>query len=145
MATGREREHDARSEDPGDPSRAQQEIEAQHRQLSAQLAECRSALAADPGSSASLERFRDLLESLEAHFVREESLYYPSIWVLRPALEQALKEVIESHSSLRQRLAAISHQIESGEGDAAARELEHFAELIAEHERIEEHLLASIG
>ena len=79
--------------------------------------------------------------ALEAHYAREESLYYPSIWALRPDQKPALLDLIGSHNEFRAQLDAIAGDLEAGALHEAERHLEEFAEVFGYHESAEEKLL----
>jgi len=125
----------------GDP--AHSVIEAEHRHLSSLFGETRAALAKRAGDPAAAA-FARLQEGMEAHFQREESLYYPTIWALRPELKDSLAGLVETHPQFRERLGAITRALEEASFAEAGRHLEEFADLFSDHERAEELLLRSL-
>ena len=65
---------------------AQRAIGHEHLKLQALIASTEHALSlgeADPGMARLAGELRD---AMEAHFEREESLYYPTLWALRPSV-----------------------------------------------------------
>ena len=127
----------------GDP--AHRVIAAEHRLLSSRFAETHTALEkADGGQTAKLALAR-LRDGMETHFQREESLYYPTIWTLRPDLRESLAGLVDTHPLFRERLAAIAEAVEAASYADAARDLEDLAVLFSDHERAEELLLQSLA
>ena len=126
----------------GDPAHAV--IAAEHRELSSLFAEARSAMEAEAGAQSTKSAFARLRDGMEAHFQREESLYYPTIWTLRPDLKESLTGLVETHPQFRERLGAIVQSLDQVAFAEAGRHLEEFAELFSDHERAEELLLQSL-
>lgn len=86
-----------------------------------------------------------LRDALETHFMQEESLYYPSLWKLRPEVEQTLRGLISAHAGFLERLDATARLIDGdarADAQAAFEELQH---LFARHEAWEEETLRAIG
>lgn len=129
----------------GNPAATHQAIGNEHLQLEALIAGTEAALSSDPpDSSQVLELARELLGAMEAHFVREESLYYPTLWALQPAVEASLKALVSTHENFRTRLGALVGSLERGEVGSAGRQLDEFSELFGDHEAAEERILASL-
>jgi len=126
----------------GDPAHAV--IAAEHRELTSLFAEARTAMEAEAGGQSARSAFERLQDGMEAHFQREESLYYPTIWALRPDLKGSLTGLVETHPQFRERLGAIIQALEQSAVGEAGRHLEEFAELFSDHERAEELLLQSL-
>jgi hypothetical protein len=129
--------------DGGDP--AHRVIAAEHRLLSSLFEETRSALEKEgggQGAKAALARLRD---RMEAHFQCEESLYYPTIWTLRPDLKGSLAGLVETHPQFLERLGAIAAALEAASFAEAGRYLEELVGLFSDHERAEELLLQSLA
>jgi hypothetical protein len=129
---------------PPTAASAYRDISTQHRELTALLHECQMELNASAGESPSRELIRDLTESMEAHFGREESLYYPTLWALRPEVKASLKRLIGAHEDFRERLASIALDVQAGAITNAAVGLDQLARLFPEHEAAEERILDSL-
>ena len=132
------------SEQPGgDP--AHSVIAAEHRHLSSLFAETRTALEKADGSHTARTALARLQDGMEAHFQREESLYYPTIWTLRPDLKGSLAGLVETHPQFLERLGAIAAALEAASFAEAGRYLEELVGLFSDHERAEELLLQSLA
>ena len=132
------------SEQPGgDP--AHSVIAAEHRHLSSLFEETRTALEKEDGSQRARAALARLQDGMEAHFQREESLYYPTIWTLRPDLRDSLASLVETHPHFRERLGAITGALDAASFVEAGRYLEELADLFSDHERAEELLLQSLA
>ena len=129
---------------PPTAASAYRDISTQHRELNTLLHECQMELNASAGESPSRELIRDLTESMEAHFAREESLYYPTLWALRPEVKASLKRLIGAHEGFRERLASIALDVQAGAITNAAVGLDQLARLFPEHETAEERILDSL-
>ncbi len=121
-----------------------QSVAAEHRSIQALFEEMRDAFRRDDGERAAWVACARLRAALEAHYAREESLYYPSIWALRPDQKPALLDLIGSHNEFRAQLDAIAGDLEAGALHEAERHLEEFAEVFGYHESAEEKLLHSL-
>ena len=119
-------------------------IVAEHGEIARRFADVRAALESPNGSVEARARAAELSEILEAHFQREESLYYPTIWALRPDLKPPLTALVESHPVLRKGLEAITTALATASVDAARRHLDELAEVLRGHERAEERLLRTL-
>lgn len=86
-----------------------------------------------------------LREALEAHFLQEESLYYPPILTLRPETRPALEQALAAHAGFRTTLGEIAALLERGDHAAAARRLKAFSGEFSRHEAAEEGALATLG
>jgi hypothetical protein len=120
-------------------------VEHEHSQLDEQLRQCRASLADGQVQPSSLELALELSESIEAHFGREESLYYPTLSTLLPEIANPLQRIVETHADFRSRLTAIVRDIQAGEGERADQALADFATRFRAHEQVEESLLGSIA
>ena len=127
----------------GDP--AQRAIAAEHRLLSSLFAEAITALEKEDEGRRARTALARLHDRMEAHFQREESLYYPTIWTLRPDLRGSLAGLVETHPQFRERLDAIAAAVEATSFAEAGRDLEELADLFSDHERAEELLLQSLA
>ena len=94
--------------DQGNGSLAPQKISAEHSRLSALFAETRAALLGEDGREVARAALGRFVAAVETHLVQEESLYYPTIWALRPELKSPLLHLVESHPPLRAHLDALS-------------------------------------
>jgi hypothetical protein len=135
-----------RNEQPGLALRMQRErrvISAQHRQLDDFHAHVVAAIEGDRPDVAR-SAFARFADALEAHLALEDGLYFPALRGLRPALERDLEALCDEHERLRERLADVARRIEAGVCAECARPLDRLAGELADHERREELLLASI-
>jgi hemerythrin-like domain-containing protein len=87
-------------------------------------------------------RFQD---ALDAHFSLEESMYFPALHGLRPALSAELRELVREHGVLREVLFRVGRLL----GDSVplpecARELDRLADQLADHESREELLVGHV-
>ena len=121
-----------------------QSVAAEHRSIQALFEEMRDAFRRDDGERAARVACARLRAALEAHYAREESLYYPSIWALRPDQKPVLLDLIGSHNQFRAQLDAIASNLEAGALHEAERHLEELAEVFGYHESVEEKLLHSL-
>jgi hypothetical protein len=131
-------------QDGGDPA-AHRVIAAEHRHLSSLFAETRTALEKEDDGHRAKAALARLQDGMEAHFQREESLYYPTIWTLRPDLRGSLAGLVETHPQFRERLDAIAAALEVASFAEAGRHLEELVGLFSDHERAEELLLQSLA
>jgi len=120
-------------------------VELEHSELEEQLRRCRDALAGGAEQPSSLELILELSEALEAHFGREESLYYPTVAALRPEIADSLSRIVETHAEFRARLEALVREVEASSSDRALRSLDEFTLLFRAHEHAEEGVLTSIA
>ena len=129
-------------QDDGKP--AHEQIAAEHRSLDALFGDTRSVLKeTGAGEQARLAVTR-LLEAVESHLSREESLYYPTIWALRPDLKPPLLRLVESHSEFRTLLGAVAESVETDALEDAAHRIDELVGLFSRHEVAEESLLDSL-
>jgi hemerythrin len=126
----------------GDP--AHSVIVAEHRHLASLFGELRAALDQGHGGQTAQAAVERLQEGMEAHFQREESLYYPTIWTLRPDLKGPLTGLVETHPQFRERMGACAEALATARQAEANRSLEELADLFSDHERAEELLLQSL-
>jgi hemerythrin len=129
-------------EESGNPVRGA--VAGEHRQLAGLFAETRTALAEKDGGRRARAALSRLQDGVEAHFQREESLYFPTIWALRPDLKDFLAGLVETHPRFRELLDAITRALEAASFAEAARYLEELVDLFSDHERAEELLLHSL-
>ena len=82
--------------------------------------------------------------SLEAHLVREESLYFPPIYALRPDRRGVLARLLEAHGEIRAALGRIRRRL--AERDLAGVEiaLAGLTRDLADHEADEEAFLDAL-
>jgi len=119
-------------------------VEAEHRRLAELAAEVRGVLDGPPTLEQAKAVFAELREAAEAHFVREESLYFPTVWALRPALEQQLRSILDAHSDFRARLVDVADAIDRAEFSEAARRLGELEAVFQAHEKLEEEVLGPL-
>jgi hypothetical protein len=128
----------------GEATAAQRAIGDEHLRLEELIAHTELALSRDETDPEMLVVAVALRDAMEAHFEREESLYYPTLWALRPRLESALKKLIGVHQDFRSRLGALVETLERGDVEQAGQQLDEFNALFRDHEVAEERLLASL-
>lgn len=123
---------------------AHQRIAAEHRSLDALFGETRAVLRAVEARGKARLAIAHLLEQLKSHLFREERLYYPTIWALRPDYMSPLRLLVDSHAHLRSLLDAITECVERAPHEDAARRFDEFTRLFQEHEGAEEELLETL-
>jgi hypothetical protein len=116
------------------------QVAAEHRQLDTLFAAARAALDGDE-EGAALETLGRLQSRLEAHFEQEDSLYYPTLWTLRPDQKAALLEFVGAHGYFRARLRELLERVQEGSASEAQSLLEEIAGRFAHHEAGEEGVL----
>lgn len=119
-------------------------VEAEHQHLSALLEQLGITLCEAFDRVRCEELTKRLDESMEAHFAREESLYYPTLWTLRPQAEEPLRQLIARHDEFRTSMADLLDRIRSRDAEEARESLESFTANFAEHEAAEEKILDSL-
>ncbi len=117
------------------------EIQAAHGQLDGFFQSTREALA---GSEAKMA-CSQLKDALETHFAQEESLYFPTLWNLRPEVEQELRGLIAAHAGFLEILDRIARFIDDGARTDAQACFDDLQRLFALHEASEERTLRSIA
>jgi len=122
----------------------QETVSREHAHLSELLSELASACQTSPAGESPRGLFEELRDALEAHFVREESLYYPTVWALRPELEQPLRTLIRGHAVFREQIEAIDAALSPRSLSQARRLLVAFGGLFEQHERSEEACLRDL-
>lgn len=122
---------------------AEQRLSDEHRGLHGFFARTRQAVLAEDESLA-MEAFEALHEELEAHFAREDRLYFPPLWSLRPACKPGLLQFMNDHEVFRVKLVEILERIRSGALGVAGRELDELVAAFAIHERREEDLVSGL-
>lgn len=126
-----------------DTHEAGREVVREHRELEALFGEVRAAL--EQGEAGAAERaLRALVDALDAHFQREDALYYPTVAALRPAHRTALGELETDHDGFRARFDRLTEVLRDSGTEAASRQLRDIASDFADHEAREEALLASL-
>ena len=131
------------SERNGDHS-VHRSVSSEHRSLDAILEEARSVLQDDASGAAAQEVSARLREAVESHLIREESLYYPTIWSLRPDHKPPLVAFVESHGEFRSQLDAITEALDAEDRRDARQRIEQFADTFSKHEGAEERFLDSL-
>lgn len=118
-------------------------ISSQHRQLDALFASVAAALDRQSPSDArtAFLRFRD---AWDAHTSLEDTLYFPALHGLLPALVTQLAALCEDHARFRAALAEVERAFGREDLAAAAAALESLVSDIAEHERREEELVSEL-
>ena len=88
-------------------------VGAVHRSLAAMFEETRAAFR-DGDEAEAAAAFARLREELEAHFEKEDRLYYPAIRALRPDRAEAVNRVGTAHQQFVRRFELIVEQIQAG-------------------------------
>jgi len=115
----------------------------EHRRLGTLFCRMRESLEGE-GLESARKALHQLSEALEAHLGQEESLYYPTIWALRPDYKQPLCDLLDIHPHIRDCMAELAEALEiEGRSEVEGR-LEGLDKLFRQHERAEEHLLHSL-
>ena len=117
------------------------EIQAAHGRLDGFFQSTREALA---GSEAKLA-CSQLRDALETHFAQEESLYFPTLWNLRPEVEQVLRGLIATHAGFLEMLDRTARFIDDGARTDAQACFDDLQHSFALHEAGEEQTLNSIA
>jgi hemerythrin-like domain-containing protein len=119
----------------------------EHSRLSALFEETRAVLLAggERGGQVARAALARLAEAVEIHLVQEESLYYPTIWALRPEFKSSLQGLIESHPTLRILLASVSEALAAETLEDVRRCYDRFVDSYSQHQKAEEQLLYSLG
>ena len=89
------------------PAAARTAVGAEHLRLEELLREIEGALSRDDADAGFPALAEELANAMLAHFEREESLYYPTLWALRPEVEAPLKALIGIHPDFRTRPDAL--------------------------------------
>jgi len=143
-------EHDEQTggagSEPGVQWRMQGEarrISSQHRQLELFYGMLEEALerGALQGARVAFVRFRD---ALDAHITLEDQVFFPALHGLSPELGPQLTGFVREHEAMRRQLDQLQDLLAEGAVESCVRELDAFAERIADHERREERLLADL-
>jgi hypothetical protein len=119
----------------------------EHSRLSALFEETRAVLLSGGGCCGQVARaaLARLAEAVEIHLVQEESLYYPTIWALRPEFKTSLQGLIEFHPALRILLAAVSQALDAETIEDVKRCFDRFVDSYARHQQAEAQMLHSLG
>jgi iron-sulfur cluster repair protein YtfE (RIC family) len=131
---------------PGDEEEepAHRRVAAEHRSLDALFGETGAVLRVAEARGAARLALSRLHDEVKSHLFREESLYYPTIWALRPDYMSPLRLLVDSHAHFRRLLDAITECVEKAAHEDAARRFEEFTRLFQEHEGTEEKLLETL-
>jgi hypothetical protein len=119
-------------------------VAADHRRLEALVRRTRAALAGRGDPRQAVQAFRRLEEAVSGHLLQEDSLYYPSIWALRPEHKDELVTLVRAHDEFRSRLADVTRHLERGAVAQARSSYEKFVDDFDRHEVREEMLLARL-
>jgi hypothetical protein len=122
-------------------SKVLSEIQAAHGQLDGFFQSTRDALAGSEARMACTQ----LRDALEKHFGQEDSLYFPTLWKLRPEAEQSLRGLIAAHAIFLDKLDQTTRLIDDGEPSEAQACFEELQRLFTLHEASEEETLRSIS
>ena len=119
-------------------------VVTEHRSLDALFGDTRAVLRAAEARGKARLAMLHMLEQVKSHLFREESLYYPTIWALRPDYMGPLRLLVDSHAHLRRLLDAVIECVERAAHEDAARRFDEFTRLFQEHEGTEEKLLETL-
>jgi hemerythrin-like domain-containing protein len=117
------------------------QMTSEHRRLKALFAEVEAALA---GGSEAREALVRLQEALDAHFEREDALYFPTLWTLRPDRKGPLLKLSRDHDGLRSQLRDLVERVAKGLRTEVQSAFEELAQAFTRHEEAEEQLLVSL-
>lgn len=112
--------------------------------MSELFAETRTALLSGDGRQVARAALGRFVEAVETHLVKEESLYYPTIWALRPELKTPLLGLLGSHPALRMLLAAIAQALDTERLEDAKRRFDQFVDSYSQHEEAEAEVLLTL-
>ena len=117
----------------------------EHRKLGALFAGVREALGEPDESRASARKaLLRLSEAMEAHLGQEESLYYPTIWALRPDFREPLRDLLDSHPIIREELVGLEESLDGDPFSEVEGRLDRLFTFFRHHESAEEKLLHSL-
>lgn len=116
----------------------------EHRRLVELFENARAAVNEEQDKSVLRRILLQLAEALRVHFEQEESLYYPTLYALRPTLEQPLHDLMASHPHLVARVEELAGATNSQSREDIVTRFERFARFFQQHERSEEEVLLSI-
>jgi hemerythrin len=119
-------------------------LSSEHRGLASLYAEVGAALCHTCCAAGAREAFAQLCDELETHFGREEKLYYPAIWALRPERKTLLMGFVRAHEVFRTRLGEIAARLQRDLLEEAAEALDELVPFLAGHQLEEEELLLSL-
>lgn len=119
-------------------------IAEEHRALDKLFARALAQLESDDSESQGRDAFDELSEALESHLVAEESLYFPTIWALRPEFKDRLRSFIRAHQHFRGLLQEIAGLLDSQETEEAVHVLGRLKHEFGRHELGEEDALRSL-
>lgn len=115
-----------------------------HRKLSLLFESARNAVNEEQDKAVLRRILLQLAEALRSHFEQEESLYYPTLYALRPTLEQPLHDLMASHPHLVARVEELAGATNSQARADIVMRFERFARFFNQHERSEEQVLLSL-
>jgi hemerythrin-like domain-containing protein len=127
--------------------RGVRQMATQHRQLRALHQALAEAIASERAAAARdcVERLRS---AVEAHFSLEEGVFFPAVHGLHPESAPELNALTREHDDFLAALSQLDELLARGAApaalDAFAAKYRAFSETIAEHERREEQLVASL-
>jgi len=127
--------------------RAVRRMVTQHQQLRT-LHQALAEAIASGRTAAVRECVERLRSAVEAHFSLEEGVFFPAVRGLHPESAPELNALEREHGDFLAALAQLDARLADGAApaalDAFAAEHRAFSETIAEHERREEQLVASL-
>lgn len=123
--------------------RALRQIEGQHRHLRPIYAELEIALESGGPRDARewLDRYR---EALDAHFRLEEEVLFPALQGLRPDAADPLAALCLEHGDFLAQLDDLANSLETAYGHPSAARVATLGGALAQHERVEERLVAGL-
>ena len=116
----------------------------EHRRLDELLEALGQAFATESPAERVWEVFEQLCGELHRHFEREDQLYFPAIWALRPELKGPMEEFGGRHNWFRDQLRRIGDHLGHRDPEGAAGVLRSFDESFRIHEKLEEQILTGL-
>ncbi len=119
-------------------------IAEEHRALDKLFSRALEQLHASGSELQARDAFDELAEALESHLAAEESLYFPTIWALRPEFKDRLRAFIRAHHHFRGLIEEITGLMGSRETEEATHVLGQLRHEFGRHEGGEEDALHSL-
>lgn len=119
-------------------------ITDEHRVLERLFARALALFAGEGPPLEAREAFEELKEALASHLGAEDTLYFPTIWELRPEFKDRLRSFIRAHHHFRGLLEEITGLVDSDEREEATHLLGRLRHEFGRHEGSEEDTLRSL-
>ncbi len=118
-------------------------VHSQHEQLSLLIADLEQTFASDVDERRR-SAFDHFADAFEAHMHVEETLYFPALHGLLPAVDPDLTALTTQHHEMRSALEAIRAELLAGDPAEATHRLQTLAALRTAHETTEEALIERV-